>query len=84
MVRARLQGINTVRKRLADGTVRLYYYHRAMALPLSGKPGSPEFIRDYGAAEKTLQPMDDTNSDDESKKPITEQLAGWLELRQAH
>lgn len=55
MVRARLQGINTVRKRLADGTVRLYYYHRATGLPLSGKPGSPEFIRDYGLAEKTMQ-----------------------------
>ncbi len=54
MVRARLQGINTVRKRLADGTVRLYYYHRATGAPLAGKPGSPEFLRDYAAAEKTL------------------------------
>lgn len=54
MVRARLQGINTVRKRLADGTERTYYYHRATGLPLSGKPGSPEFIRDYGAAEKLM------------------------------
>ena len=54
MVRARLQGINPVRKRLADGSVRLYYYHRATGLPLSGKPGSPEFLRDYGAAEKTM------------------------------
>jgi integrase len=43
-----------VRKRLADGTVRIYYYHRATGLPLSGKPGSPEFLRDYAAAEKTL------------------------------
>jgi hypothetical protein len=50
----RLQGINTVRKRLADGTVRTYYYHRATGFTLSGKPGSPEFLRDYGAAEKTL------------------------------
>lgn len=54
MVRARLQGINTVRKRLADGTQRVYYYHRATGLPLSGKPGSPEFLRDYGAAEKLM------------------------------
>ena len=54
MVRARLHGINTVRKRLADGSVRIHYYHRATGLPLSGKPGSPEFLRDYGAAEKTL------------------------------
>jgi integrase len=54
MVRARLQGINTVKKRLADGTQRVYYYHRATGLPLSGKPGSPEFIRDYGATEKLM------------------------------
>lgn len=54
MVRARLQGINTVRKRLADGTIRLYYYHRATGHSLSGTPGSPEFLRDYAAAEKTL------------------------------
>jgi integrase len=43
-----------VPKRLADGTMRTYYYHRAAALRLSGKPGSPEFLRDYSAAEKTL------------------------------
>lgn len=54
MPRARLQGINTVRKRLADGTLRIYHYHRATGLPLSGKPGSPEFLRDYGAAEQSL------------------------------
>jgi hypothetical protein len=34
--------------------VRLYYYHRATGLPLSGKPGSPEFLSDYAAAEKTM------------------------------
>lgn len=54
MVRARLQGINTVRKRLADGTIRLYYYHRATGHSLTGAPGSPEFLRDYALAEKTL------------------------------
>lgn len=54
MVRARLQGINTVRKRLADGSVQIYYYHRATGQKLSGAPGSPEFIRDFAAAEKTM------------------------------
>lgn len=54
MVRAKLQGINTVRKRLSDGTLRTYYYHRTTGLPLSGEPGSPDFIRDYATAEKTL------------------------------
>lgn len=54
MVRAKLQGINTARKRIADGSLRLYYYHRATGRPLAGKPGSPERLRDYAAAEKTL------------------------------
>lgn len=55
MVRARLQGINTVKKRLADGSVRLYYYHRATGRPLTGKPGSPAFLSDYAAAEKSMR-----------------------------
>jgi integrase len=54
MVRARLQGINTVRKRLKDGSEAVYYYHRATGIPLAGKPGSPEFLREYGKAEQTL------------------------------
>ena len=55
MVRVRLEGINTVRKRLADGTVKIYFYHRATRLPLVGKPGSAEFIASYGDAEKTMR-----------------------------
>ena len=54
MVRARLRGVNTVRKRLADGSVRRYHYHRATGLRLSGEPGSKIFLADYAAAEKTL------------------------------
>jgi hypothetical protein len=46
-VRARITGINTVRKRLADGSVRIYYYHRDTGTRLDGKPGSPEFIASY-------------------------------------
>ena len=54
MVRAKIRGINQVRKRLADGTERLYHYHRATGQPLTGKPGSPEFLRDYASAEKSM------------------------------
>lgn len=53
-MRTRLQGINTVRKRLADGTVKIYHYHRASGRSLPGRPGSPEFLRSYGEAEKLL------------------------------
>jgi integrase len=55
MVRARLRGINTVRKRLADGSVRIYYYHRATSQPLRGKPGSAEFVQDLASAEKSMR-----------------------------
>jgi integrase len=55
VVRVRLEGINTVRKRLAGGYVRTYYYHRATGLRLKGQPGSAEFIASYGEAEKMMR-----------------------------
>jgi hypothetical protein len=55
VVRVRLEGINTVRKRLAGGSVKIYYYHRATRLRLDGEPGSAEFIASYGDAEKKMR-----------------------------
>ena len=52
MVRANLKGINTVRKRLRDGSVRTYYYHRSTGERLPGVPGSPEFVTAYAKAER--------------------------------
>lgn len=52
MVRTNLKGINRVRKRLKDGTLVYYHYHRATGRSLSGEPGSPEFLRDYANAEQ--------------------------------
>jgi hypothetical protein len=43
-----------VRKRLADGSVRTYYYHRDTGTRLNGKPGSPEFIVSYTEAKKNV------------------------------
>jgi integrase len=53
-VRAKISGVNTIRKRIADGSVRIYYYHRDTGTRLSGKPGSPEFIASYAEAENKL------------------------------
>jgi len=50
MVRLHLTGINTSRKRLADGTVKKYYYHRGTGKPIIGKPGTPEFVASYAEA----------------------------------
>ncbi len=53
MVRANLKGINTVKKRQKDGSVKIHYYHRATKRPLRGSPGSPEFLHDYALAEQS-------------------------------
>jgi integrase len=48
------KGIHTMRRRLADGTVRTHYYlgwHKGAA-KLKGEPGSPEFIESYRRATK--------------------------------
>lgn len=54
MVETRLKGVNKVRKRLADGRVHIHHYHRATGRPLTGEPGSVEFLEAYAAAEKTM------------------------------
>jgi integrase len=44
-------GVNRVTRRLADGSVRVYHYHRASGRRLEGEPGSREFALSYAAAE---------------------------------
>jgi integrase len=50
MARIRLKGINSVTKRLADGTARTYWYAWKGGPPLRGEPGTPEFIASYNEA----------------------------------
>jgi len=50
MVRVRLKGVNHATKRLADGTVRTYWYAWKGGPPLRGEPGSPEFVASYNEA----------------------------------
>jgi len=49
-MRVRLRGINRITKRLADGTLRTYYYAWKGGPPLHGKPGTPEFVASYNEA----------------------------------
>ena len=51
-MRVRLKGINSVRKRLADGTFRTYWYAWKGGPSLSGEPGTPEFVASYNEAVK--------------------------------
>lgn len=57
MVKAKIKGVNTVRKRLADGSVALYYYHRETGTRLPGLPGEPAFLAAFTEAER-IQPKD--------------------------
>lgn len=49
-MRVRLRGINSKRKRLADGTVKTYYWAWKGGPPLRGEPGTPEFVASYNEA----------------------------------
>jgi integrase len=49
-MRIRLKGLNSITKRLADGTRRTYWYAWKGGPPLSGEPGTPEFIASYNEA----------------------------------
>ena len=49
-MRVRLKGVNSRTKRLADGSLKTYYWAWKGGPPLPGKPGSPEFVAAYNAA----------------------------------
>jgi hypothetical protein len=57
-VRIRLRGINTVRRRHADGSEVVHHYFRATGAKLEGLPGSPEFLQSYAAAERAMREHD--------------------------
>lgn len=57
-MRVKLEGINTIRRRLASGELRTYHYHRATGARLAGAPGSPEFIASIAEAEKNARTRD--------------------------
>ena len=49
-MRVRLKGINSKRKRLADGSYKTYWYAWKGGPALRGEPGSPEFHASYNEA----------------------------------
>lgn len=50
MTRINLKGLNRTKKKLADGSERIYYYLGKGGPRLEGEPGTPEFIASYHAA----------------------------------
>ena len=49
-MRVRLKGINSKRKRLADGSYKTYWYAWKGGPALRGEPGTPEFHGSYNEA----------------------------------
>ncbi|WP_431856635.1 tyrosine-type recombinase/integrase [Azospirillum sp.] len=50
------KGINTVKRTLADGTVRVYHYDRKSGQPIDGEPGTPEFDASLRRARRAGRP----------------------------
>lgn len=50
MVRVRLKGLNSIRKKLADGSTVTYWYAWKGGPRLTGSPGSPQFLAAFNAA----------------------------------
>lgn len=59
-VRIDLPHIHAVKKRLADGRVQTYYYHRLTRKRIHGQPGTPEFLESYRQAASDDGPPRDT------------------------
>ena len=55
-MRVALDGINRVRKRLANGTLETYHYYGKGGPRIVGKFGSAEFLASYAEARKRLSP----------------------------
>lgn len=88
-VRATLKGINTSRVKRPDGTVGVYYYHRATGTRLVGAPGSPEFLASFAQAERLGRDRDkgtlaglirsyQGSSDYRDLAESTKQVSRWL------
>ena len=57
-MRVRLRGINSKRRKLADGSFKTYYWAWKGGPPLRGEPGSPQFIASYNeAVAKKVMPL---------------------------
>ncbi len=51
-MRVNLKHIHCHRKRLSDGSIKEYYYHRRTRKRISGEPGTPEFLASYEASSR--------------------------------
>jgi integrase len=53
-MKVKLSGVHCITKKLANGTTKLFYYHRATRIRLDGEPGTAEFLQSFANAEKKV------------------------------
>ena len=70
MIDLKLKGINKVRKRLASGKVKTYYFRRATDTALGSDPNSVEFLRKYTEAEEKHQNHKSVDRNDGTLKSL--------------
>lgn len=70
-MRSHLKHVKTARKKLADGTVKEYYYHRRTWKRIEGEPGTDAFLENYIQAGKS------------EHAAVTDTLGGILKAYQA-
>ena len=58
----RVKGVQRVRKRLANGKTKFFFYHRATGTPLPADPSKPEFLTAWREAEALLKPKKRTGT----------------------
>jgi integrase len=51
-MRVHLKGVHIVKKKLASGEIKLFYYHRKTRKRIEGIPGTPEFVASFANAER--------------------------------
>src|SRR5258705_1893141 len=54
-VRVVLKGIHRVKARLSTGEIKSYYYAWRGGPQIKGKPGTPEFVREYNEAHASVR-----------------------------
>jgi hypothetical protein len=54
-VRVVLKGVHKVKDRLATGELNTYYYAWRGGPQIKGKPGTPEFVREYHDVHASLR-----------------------------
>ena len=51
----RIKGIHRIKRKLSDGSVKVYYYHRASNRRVEGEPNTPAFLQSVADAEKSMR-----------------------------